>query len=379
MTISTILIICTIFYLLLMGLFVIGFDKVESFSLSDLPSRTKFTVVIPFRNEAENLEALLLSVSNLNYPKTHYEIILVNDDSTDTSIDAIESFLKKQKSPLKNIRIIDNYRQSNSPKKDAITLAINNANYDWIITTDADCLLPSYWLDAFDEKIQTSDTVAIVGPVNLITTSSFLNRFQTLEILALQGVTLGSFGIRFPFMCNGANFCYKKSVFKDCNGFEGNNNIASGDDLFLLEKIHKQYKARVHYLKSEKAIVHTKGESNLNSLIQQRLRWASKTNNYSNWYSKITGLIVLLGNLIFNIILVLLLLNAINIRIATALLVIKISVDFLLLFKSARFFKQEHQLSAFIFSSLLYPIFNIYVATLSFFKPYKWKGRIFKK
>ena len=263
-----------------MGLFVIGFDKVESFSLSDLPSRTKFTVVIPFRNEAENLEALLLSVSNLNYPKTHYEIILVNDDSTDTSIDAIESFLKKQKSPLKNIRIIDNYRQSNSPKKDAITLAINNANYDWIITTDADCLLPSYWLDAFDEKIQTSDTVAIVGPVNLITTSSFLNRFQTLEILALQGVTLGSFGIRFPFMCNGANFCYKKSVFKDCNGFEGNNNIASGDDLFLLEKIHKQYKARVHYLKSEKAIVHTKGESNLNSLIQQRLRWASKTNNY---------------------------------------------------------------------------------------------------
>ncbi|WP_411893297.1 glycosyltransferase [Winogradskyella sp. A2] len=380
MTITTFLIVCTIIYLVSIGLLVIGFDRIENFSLKDVPAKTKFTVVIPFRNEANNLTALLESIARLNYTKSHYEVILINDDSSDRSLEFINAFLKKQKSfPKNSIRVFDNVRHTNSPKKDAITLAINQSQNDWIITTDADCILPFFWLDTFDETIQASDSVGVVGPVTLTSQNSFINRFQTLEILALQGATIGSFGINKPIMCNGANFCYKKSAFHKCDGFKGNDSIASGDDLFLLEKFQNQYKSKIQYLKSEKAIVLTKGEKNFNAIVQQRLRWASKTSNYSNWFSKYIGLVVLLGNLSFILILALLLFGTINTRIAVSLMVIKVSIDFLLLFKSARFFKQENQLSSFVFSSFLYPFFNVYIAMLSFFIPYKWKGRTFKK
>ena len=123
----------------------------------------------------------------------------------------------------------------------------------------------------------------------------------------------------------------------------------------------------------------TQAEENLHSLIEQRLRWASKASNYSSWFSKFLGLTVLLGNLSFILVLALTLFREINIRIAVALIVIKVGIDFLLLFKSARFFNQENQLPSFVLSCILYPFFSVYVTIISFFKPYEWKGRTFKK
>ena len=78
-------------------------------------------------------------------------------------------------------------------------------------------------------------------------------------------------------MCNGANLAYTKTLFKAINGFEGNTNIASGDDVFLLEKAIKRNKNTVHYLKNTDATVFTKPVKNYSALISQRKRWASKT------------------------------------------------------------------------------------------------------
>ena len=372
----------TIAYLVVIALLTYGFDKVENFKLQDLQPKTKFSVVIPFRNEAENLPKLLASISNLNYPKAMFEVILIDDDSEDDSVSIIENFVntsrKNHDTLVDAIKIIKNSRTSNSPKKDAITSAIKVSKFNWIVTTDADCLLPKYWLDTFDECIQTRQVNCIVAPVTYHGKTSFLNRFQTLDFLSLQGATIGGFGIKKPFMCNGANFAYCKSDFYTVNGFDGNTTISSGDDVFLLEKLRHLDAKKVHYLKSKHAIVTTNPTETTKQLIQQRLRWASKTSNYKYWFAKLVGLIVLLGNLIFIGLIPAVLFTNLSLKIGIALFVIKFSIDFLLLFKTSRFFKQENLLLSYLLSSFIYPFFNVYIAFLSFFTSYEWKGRSVK-
>lgn len=370
-------------YLLVIGFLSYGFDKVEDFKLQNLPAKTKFSIIIPFRNEAENLRKLLDSIAKLNYSKALFEVILVNDDSEDDSVAVVEKFLDtSRKNPdvqIDHIKIINNIRTSNSPKKDAITSAIKISKFNWILTTDADCILPKYWLDTFDDYIQTKSANCIVAPITYHGKTSFLNRFQTLDFLSLQGATIGGFGINKPFMCNGANFAYRKSEFVSVNGFEGNDTIASGDDIFLLEKFLKHDAKKVQYLKSTTAIVTTNPAPNLEHLVQQRLRWASKTSNYKHWFAKLVGFVVLLGNLVCLGLVPAVYFNYIALKVAIALVIIKVSIDFLLLFKTSRFFKQENLLLSYLFSSVIYPLFSVSIAFLSFFKSYEWKGRRFKK
>lgn len=367
--------IISLLYVAIIGSFVFGFDKVEEFNLKDIPAKTKFTVVVPFRNEAEHLPFLLKSIAELNYPKDKFEILFVDDESNDDSVKLIEKFLKKFKNGSK---IIQNIRQTNAPKKDAIVTAIKQAKYEWIITTDADCILPKYWLDTFDCFVQSHNVKCIVAPVTYTNADSFFKRFQALDFLSLQGTTIGGFGIKKPFLCNGANLAYTVSLFKAVNGFEGNTHIGSGDDVFLLEKAIKKDPKQVDYLKNLNATVSTFPEPNLKQLLSQRMRWAAKTSNYSNLFGKFTGISVLFMNAL---VICLLMITAVGIVLPKVLLftfLIKFGLDFLLLFKTTRFFGQEEYLLSYFFASLLYPFFSVFVAFASLFKGYEWKDRTFR-
>ena len=366
----------TFAYIILIGLLIFGFDKVAPYYLHALNPRTSFSVVIPFRNESENLLRLLNSIDTLVYPKSMFDVILVDDESTDNSIEIIKKF--QNKTGFK-IRLINNKRHSNSPKKDAITLAIKQSNFDWIVTTDADCMLPKYWLDSFDAFIQHNECELIVAPVTFQPNTSFLSKFQALDMLSLQGATIGGFGINNPFLSNGANLAYQKSLFYDLDGYTGNTNIASGDDVFLLEKALKRNSKQVKYLKCDKAIVTSFPEGTLKSLIAQRVRWAAKTRNYQSIMGKLTGLVVILMNILIITSILLLIFNKITINTLLYVLIIKFSIDFLLLFKSALFFDQKGILRSYFVSFLVYPFFSTYIAIASIFGSYKWKGRTFKQ
>ncbi|MCF7559938.1 glycosyltransferase [Sabulilitoribacter multivorans] len=375
--------IITILYLLLIGSFVFGFDKIKLFILQDTAPKTKFSVIIPFRNEADNLPGLLKSIESLNYPKELFEVFLVDDASEDDSVEIIHKVLDTIPTTIgitrTYIKIIPNKRVTNSPKKDAITTAINYAKHEWIITTDADCVFPKYWLDSFDEFIQKNKAVCIVGPIILSQQNNFLGRFQLLDILSLQGATIGGFGIRQPFMCNGANLAYTKAVFNQVNGFDGNESIASGDDIFLLEKIAKKHPKKLHYLKCENSIVTTKPQPSWSELTSQRIRWAGKASAYNNWFGKFTGLVVLLMNSLVIVGLLLSIIGVLNFKIWCYVLIIKFNIDFFLIYKSASFFNQKETLLSFIPSFFIYLFFSVYIAFISFFLSYKWKGRTFNK
>ncbi|MGB1307460.1 MAG: glycosyltransferase family 2 protein [Oceanihabitans sp.] len=375
MTLFLVLII--LIYLLLIGILTIGFDKVKTFTLTDENYNAKFSIIIPFRDEEENLPELLKSISALQYPKNLFEIIFVDDHSIDQSKTIIQQFKNKNKAV--EIMVIQNNRISNSPKKDAITTAIDLAKYQWIVTTDADCILPKYWLETFAAFAHYSKAEFIAAPVSYHKVDSFFKRFQLLDFLSLQGATIGGFGIQKPFLCNGANLAYTKELFLALNGFEGNTNIASGDDVFMLEKVSKQFANKAAYLKHKNAIITTNAQKNSRQLISQRVRWAAKASSYNSFFAKLVGLVVLLANASIVTALFLSITGVLKVNTWLCLFLIKCSIDFLLLFKTARFFNQESYLSSFLFSSLLYPFFSLYVAMRSVFGTYKWKGRSFTK
>lgn len=367
-----ILLIIILTYLVLIVSLIIGFDKTPTFSLKihhKTTNNRKFTIIIPFRNEAENISALAKSLERVNYPINDFEIIFINDGSTDNSVPLITEFI------IKNInwKLIDNKRISNSPKKDAITLAINQSKYNWIITTDADCILPENWLVAFNDFIELNKNVKIIAaPVSYKINNSFLHQFQLMDFLSLIGTTIGSFGLNKPFMCNGANLCYSKQAFLSVHGFEGNNTIASGDDVFLLEKIYTKYPKNVRFLKSTNVLVITKPENTFKNLINQRIRWASKTIATKIVFNKITGIIVLLTNLV--IFILWFFVWFVNYKaVFLFILLIKFIVDYVLLKKTYQFVHQKMNVFTFLISGFIYPFFVIYIVINTLFIKVNWK------
>ena len=236
-------------YVLFISAFICGFGKMKTKNQTNLNPKTSFTIAVPFRNEAENLPQLLHSISLLDYPKELVEVILVDDSSEEVFSFQCSVF---------SLQIVKNERKTNSPKKDAINTAIAMAKNDWIITTDADCLVQKNWLKSIDNFIQTENKKMVAAGVSYLPKKGFLHDFQNLDFLSLQGVTIGSFGIEKPFMCNGANFAYEKTFFKALNGFEGNDEIASGDDVFLLQKALTFDSKQVGFCGNKESIVATK-------------------------------------------------------------------------------------------------------------------------
>lgn len=356
-------------YTISIGLLIYGFTKVKKYEKIDLKPQTSFTIIVPFRNEAENLPKLLNSFSQLNYPNDLFEVILVDDNS----------HVKFQNLNSKfQISIIDNIRVSNSPKKDAISTAMQHVKNNWVITTDADCLVPENWLLAFNNYIQQNDVSMLAGVVTYECENSFLHHFQQLDLTSLQGATIGSFGLNKAFMCNGANFAYTKSLFEKLNGFDGNNKIASGDDVFLLQKAVNLFPDKVHYLKSEEAIVITKPTENWKSLFYQRVRWAAKTSSYQSSFGKILGLIVFFGNLSFVIAFFFVVFGIMPYPFFVLFAFLKFTIDFLLLYITNQFLTKT-RIKSLLLSSLLYPFFSSTVALYSLFGSYEWKGRRFGK
>ena len=355
---------------------IIGFDKVKSFVKTDEKPKTKFSIIVPFRNEEKNLSKLLKSISNLNYPKDLFEIIMVDDFSTDASE---RVYIKwRMENGLIETTLLENLRLSNSPKKDAISRAIPILKHEWVVTTDADCIVNKNWLLTLDNFIQKNNAEMVVGAVVYRTKNNWFHQFQQLDLLSLQGTTIGSFGIGKPFMCNGANFAYTKKLFNEIGGFGGNNKMASGDDVFLLQKALKNHADKVHYIKNTDTIIKTKPENDLYKLFMQRVRWASKTTGYSGYYSKSLAVVVLAMNLSLVIGLYLLISNSLNWKTLLIVFSVKYFVDYLLLLKTNQYLRR----GKFIFplvSSLVYPFFCSLVGIYSLFGSFTWKGRSFNK
>jgi biofilm PGA synthesis N-glycosyltransferase PgaC len=366
-------------YAVLIGCFIFGLDRLKNISKilnreESSQTSTPFSIVVPFRNEAERLPALLRSIAALAYKPEYFEVILINDDSTDDSVKIIKEFAREF--PVLIISVVDNIRTSIAPKKDAITTAIDLAKHEWIITTDADCLLPRLWLQSFHSFILKTKVEFIVAPVIYKTSSSFIDQYQLLDVLSLQGITMGSFGLGTGLLCNGANLAYTKPLYKALNGFENNKHIASGDDIFMLENVQSQFPEKVGYLANKEAIVTTFPETSWKALISQRVRWAKKTGKQKSSLIKLIGLIVFAVNLTILLLPFYLFLYQESLWFGISALILKIIIDYLLLQKSGQFFGRNISVVHVFIHFYSYALVSTWVVLKSLFTNYTWKDRL---
>ena len=265
--------------------------------LPSIENKIWLSIIIPARNEADNIKICLDSLSKQSLNPSVFEIIVVDDRSEDSTVEIVEQFSMPN---LSLIRMSDFPETVNSgaPKKSAIEKAIGRARGQWIVTTDADCIFNEKWLSTILSFYQTNPADLLVMPVLIDPVKSVLNRFESLDFLTLQAVTAAGAQSGKLNMCNGANLSYSKKIFEQVRGFEGINHVASGDDMLLMEKI-KTAGGRIHYLLSPEVIVKTNPVKNLKAFIHQRRRWAGKSASYSDSNIKLTLLLVYSMNLFF--------------------------------------------------------------------------------
>jgi cellulose synthase/poly-beta-1,6-N-acetylglucosamine synthase-like glycosyltransferase len=264
-------------------------------AIDTIKPTTSFSIIIPARNEATVIKNCLLSILQQNYPTTLFEIIVIDDHSTDNTSAVVEE-IQQQYNNVQLIKLQDTLEGKvlNSYKKKAIENAIDYAKGDWIITTDADCITPQKWLITYDAWIQQNNTVFIAAPVAFTNNGTLLQTFQYIDFMSMQGITAASVNAGFHNMCNGANLAYRKDIFKSVNGFKDIDSIASGDDMLLMNKIKKQHSDKVSFLFSKDAIVATYPMPSWNAFYNQRIRWASKAEQFKTKDTSIFIVLILL-------------------------------------------------------------------------------------
>ncbi len=343
----------------------------------DFQPHTTISVLVPARNEAANIAACVETVLQQNYPPELFELIVIDDHSTDATA-AIVQGLQHTYPQLRLLHLSDfiNNEPLRAYKKKALEVGIAQARGELIVTTDADCMAQPDWLRLLASMYEIQQARCIAAPVNFHQETKLLERFQSLDFAGTMLLTGAGIRARFMRLANGANLAYPKAVFEEVNGFAGIDHLASGDDMLLVQKIAARYPADVHFLKNAAATVFTYARPDWRSFLQQRIRWATKSSAYREW--QIT--LMLAGVFFFccNIVLCAVL-SPFWRAAAVALglqLAVKIFFDYQLLGSACRFFHRKDLMRHFLPAQVLH---ILYIVVLGFaanlIKQYEWKGR----
>lgn len=369
MIIISILILITSIYCCTLLFILVGFIKMKKDGSNELLNNSinKISVIIPVRNEEDNIANCLDSLTYQNYNKADFEVIVIDDHSTDDTPLIVVNYMKISEL---NIRF---YQLENTfTKKEALKFGIEKSTSKIISTTDADCILPINWLNTISKKIGATADM-LLGPVMFNQKSGFLSAFQQLDMLALQSIEFGMLYHKKPILNNAANLAYLKEEFYAVEGFD-QYNTPSGDDVFLLEKF-KRNNNNVKGLIKEDFIVLTNQETSYFGFINQRLRWSSKAKYYSDNWLLFISMIVLIQNISMIFIYIGTLFVEKHWIILIILLFCKWLIDFILLFLAASFFKRKKVLYYFIPVQVVYPLYLLFVWIASIMATFKWKGR----
>lgn len=319
------------------------------------------SVIVAARNEEKNIGSLLDSLTSLQYPTEKFEIIIVNDRSTDSTADVVESF-RKTNSQIRLITIETN--TSEMPhKKNALRAGITEAKFEILVFTDADCVVGKEWLrsisDAFTEE---TGVVAGYSPYHAGSSSAFL-RYEENKNSLTAAFAVGS---GHAYMCTGRNFAYRKKVYKEVNGFERIKQSISGDDDLFLQVVQRVTEWKIRYMTAAESFVRTIPPDSFRQFVNQRTRHVSASSYYPRTIQTGYGIMHLF-----------------HLAIITALfispfyglvaLMVKLNVDGAFIAYGKKIFGEEFTLSDFVRSELLLVLYTFLIAPLGLIRTFDWK------
>lgn len=345
-----------------------GIEKLPKEKMKSAPSEF-ISVIIPFRNESENILNSLQSISTQEYPSNKFEVIYINDCSEDDSLEKICSADKPE-----NIRVLSSVPGSPSGqnKNRAVQYAINECRGEIIVSTDCDCIHESKWLASllsyYDKK-----TAFVSGPVTFFHNKNIFEYMQTIEFAGLILTGAGLIGSNKPVICNAANLSFRKSVYMDIIPHIDDSTIITGDNEFLMRLIDSRTKHKIKFAFSKSATVYTYPNKSINQFLQQRRRWANNSLSYNNYIILSTLFLFFLGapvQLLLGII-------GNSIFFYSFLLTFsgKIIMEYLILRKGISFLFNELKITYFILAELLHIPYIIIAVVSGTFGNYEWKNR----
>jgi len=328
------------------------------------------SILIPIRNEQNGIARTLRSILANDYPRSKYEIWVVDDHSTDDSKARVLQLCKLH-DHVKYVALAEN----KLGKKEAITTGIARSKGAFILCTDGDTVVSQSWIGQHASTLSTGAAMAF-GPVMYEGGENrFIQNLLNLELIGLVGIGAATLQMGRPSMINGCNYSFCKSAFLEVGGFDQNLHIPTGDDEFLLRKIHKQF-SRVQFLKSKNAIVKTNPISTISEFYNQRRRWASKWKAHQDKASRV------LAVLVFSFYLMLILSLYFSVQayptVSLGLMLTKAAVDYFFLKSVAGSVEYRIPIFEFLTLQIIYPFYVVFFGFASNFGRYGWKERSYK-
>ena len=371
-----IIILFTTGYLWLILFYLREWNKLPQFEVSDEINNQFISVIIPARDEEDNILKALDSILLQHYPKSMFEVIVVNDHSEDNTGKQVERIVD-DRITLINLADIPLNKGEVAYKKRAIEEGIKVSKGSIIVTTDADCSHHPKWLKTISNAFKSKKANIVSGPVLFQYNNSIFQKFQALDFVGMIGITAASINVGMYNLANGANLAFRKSIFQQVGGYSGIDKKASGDDMLLIYKFSQIDAQKVLFLKSNEAMVYTQPAVNMSQFIQQRLRWTSKSFQYQD--HRIT--LILAFVYLVNVLLVLSLLmglgsfNVLYLGLLAGQFISMSIVDFVFLNTVSTFFERRNLLKAFLPSQVMHVAYIVIIGLLGNVIKYQWKGR----
>ena len=324
---------------------------------------TSVTVIVPCRNEERTISHILSDLTAQNYPRELCRLIIVDDNSSDNTRKILSQYEGKSR-----LMVTGNRGEG---KKRAIRTGVEASDTELIITTDADCRMGKNWISSIVSFYEESHPAMIIGPVIVEGGKGFFARFQELEFLSLQGITAGTAAMKDPVMCNGANLAFKREYYLMHSG-NLHEELASGDDIFLLHSFKRENEGEIRFLDCEDAVVTTRQSASVIELLNQRSRWLSKAGQYRDGFTIYLAIVTFITILDLLFLLAAGLLNASLLIIPGIALTIKSIPDILLLYEVAKRRHKTGLLKWFLPVQMVYPFYVLAIALKTLFRKKGW-------
>jgi len=327
------------------------------------------SIIVAAHNEENHLEDLLTLLQKQTYATERFEIIIVDDRSTDGTSRILKNWQKK----LPNLRVyrIDQPSAHIPAKKFALTRGIQASRGDILLFTDADCLPVSAWISTTLSYF-SADTGVVVGFSPLKATGQrLLPRLLEIESVYNSLVARAGLAWNIPMTATGRNLAYPKSVFEQVSGFEAIAHSVSGDDDLFLHLVHKRTPLKIKFANSPGSTVVSFPPTSLRHLFRQRIRHFSA----GKYYNPLSQLLYVL----FHVSNTLLLLSPIfffwnqHVPLVLTLLLLKFSMDFFLLYSFQKSFKYATSLHLLVLWEYFYLAEVWIIGILSHILPITWK------
>lgn len=373
MILLTLMAILLLLYFSLLHLTVRAWSSVQAEKVNKVKIHS-LTVIIAARNEVTGILSCLESILKNTDSALLHEIIVVDDHSEDD----LATWMNKWNLPKVRYMALPDGRYG---KKAAITMGIAASTSEVIAVTDADSQPGEKWLATIASYFSSNEDLDMITGLVLPTPAPHvLGRFQWLDFAATMSLTHLGIHKGWFYLANGANMAFRRSAFQYVHGYQGNEQVASGDDVFLISKIAALSGRAVTFMKEQKALVTTKSESSWHDLWQQRKRWAQKTKAYASkeiiW---IQGLAFILSLLWWVSIPIAIFGKQSFIYLPVLTGIGKMAVDYWFLQRLSSYFGQSSMLKLFPVSWLIYQAYIVFMGLIALIPGnIRWKNRVLR-